>query len=157
MVSVSDASDFFLQPYYEFLRSKTRSFQRLEVLTETFVFFPTVTPPCFCSHFNSKPSPSTDRGISTNLTVRIPTLETCPIQRESLSLSHGQYLRPHSLHGLLHLSKILIVYCISSKVFYLDFSSVIFQYVASDGKWKPYIVLRGVNRRFTTSSTRNIW
>jgi len=28
---------------YEFLRSKTRSFQRLEVLTETFVFFPTVT------------------------------------------------------------------------------------------------------------------
>ena len=26
------------------LRSKTRSFRRLEVLTETFVFFPTVTP-----------------------------------------------------------------------------------------------------------------
>jgi len=65
----------YLQCHYEFLRSKTRSFQRLEVLTETFVFFPTVTP----SHFNSKPSPSTDRGISTNLTVRIPTVETCPI------------------------------------------------------------------------------
>jgi len=64
---------------YEFLRSKTRSFQRLGVLTETFVFFPTVMPPGFCSHFNSKPLTGTDRGICTNLTVRIPTLETCLI------------------------------------------------------------------------------
>ena len=32
---------------YEFLRSKTHSFQRLEVLRGTFVFFPTVTPLAF--------------------------------------------------------------------------------------------------------------